>query len=403
MAAEAKIIAKAVARESLSDRIRPHLAAIAKRAAATEAARMVPAENIALIREAGFVRAMLPAVLGGDERDLADYCDGVRLLTQACPSTGWVTGVLNVHQAALCHFDVSVQKEILATGVDTIICSSGSPQIKAKLADGGITVSGTGRWSSGCDHAEWALVGVKVPDPSDSQYPQRRYRDYMFMAHRSEYVIDDTWYSTGMRGSGSKDLVFKELFVPYRRMERMDAIYFNYSHGAGTVDSWIGRIPFPLLFAIFLPAIALGCADGMIAEFTKRQRVRKNAYTGAQGILNPAGYIRLAESTHELESLSVYYRHLLDAMQHHGETAARLTESASLDMQSKFPFITTRATHVIDRLFEGAGSSAIADFNPMQRYWRDGHTARLHLGSDYDLSVQHHGRSLMGLMPSWEL
>jgi alkylation response protein AidB-like acyl-CoA dehydrogenase len=403
MVAEARVVSKAAVRQSLSDRIRPHLGTIATRAAATEAARMVSVETIDLIREAGFVRALLPAALGGDERDLSDYCDGVRTLAKACPSTGWVTGVLNVHQAALCHFDASVQKEILATGVDTIVCSSGSPAMKAKLADGGILVSGRGRWSSGCDHAEWALVGVKVPDPSDSQYPQRRYREYMFMAHRSEYVIDDTWYSTGMRGSGSKDLVFDKLFVPYRRIERMDAIYFNYSHGAGVVDSWIARVPFPLLFAVFLPAIALGCADGMIAEFTKRQRVRKNAYTGAQGILNPAGYMRLAESVHELESLTAYYRQLLDSMQRYGERGERLTEDKSLDMQSKFPFITTRATHVIDRLMEGAGSSAVADFNPMQRYWRDGHTARLHLGSDYDVSLQHHGRYLLGLMPTPDL
>lgn len=403
MVAETVNLPRSAPRESLSDRIRPHLVAIAKRAAATEAARMVPAENIAIIREAGFVRALLPAALGGDERDLSDYCEGVRTLTQSCPSTGWVAGVLNVHPAALCHFDVSVQKEVLATGVDTISCSSGSPQMKAKLAEGGIVVSGRGRFSSGCDHAEWALVGVRVPDPSDSQYPQRRYREYLFMAHRSEYVIDDTWYSAGMRGTGSKDLIFNELFVPYRRMERMDAVYFNYSHGAGTVDSWIARIPFPLLFGVFLPAVALGCADGMIAEFTKRQRTRKNAYTNAQGILNPAGYMRLAESVHELESLTTYYRHLLDSMQRHGERAGRLTEDQAHEMQSKFPFVTTRAVHVIDRLFEAAGASAMADFNPMQRYWRDGHTARLHLGSDYDLTLQHHGRHMLGLMPTPDL
>jgi 4-hydroxyphenylacetate 3-monooxygenase len=403
MVAELKTLRQPAARETLSERIRPHLETIAKRAAATEAARTVPVENMELIREAGFVRALLPAALGGDERDLWDYCDGVRTVTKACPSTGWVTGVLNIHQAAFGHFDPSVAKEILATGVDTIVCSSGSPQIKAQLAEGGIVVTGRGRWSSGCDHAEWALVGVKVPDPSDSQYPQRKYRDYMFMVHRSEYTIEDTWYSTGMRGSGSKDLLFNKLFVPYRRLERMDAVYFNYSHGAGVVDSWIARVPFPLLFAVFLPAVALGCADGMIAEFTKRQRVRKNAYTGAQGILNPAGYMRLAESAHELDSLSAYYHHLLQIMQRHGERGEPLTEAKSLELQSPFPFITTRATNVIDRLFEAAGSSAIADFNPMQRYWRDGHTTRLHQGSDYDVGLQHHGRFMMGLMPTPDL
>ena len=403
MAAETRTFSKPASRSSLSDNIRPHLAAIAKRAAACEAARTVPVENIEIIRDAGFMRAFLPAALGGDERDVCDYNDGVRTLAKACPSTAWVAGVLNVHPAAICHFDVSVQKEILATGVDTVMCSSGSPAMKARLADGGIVVSGRGRFSSGCDHAEWAMVGVKVPDTSDSQFPERRFRDFLFMAHRSEYVIDDTWYTAGLRGTGSKDLVFDNLFVPYRRMERLDAIYLGYSHGASTVDSWIGRIPFPLLFATFMSAVALGCADGMIEEFTKRQRTRKNILTGAQGILNPAGHMRLAESVHELESLTAYYRELLNEIQRHGERGDRLTEAKALHMQSTIPFITTRAVHVIDRLFEASGASSIADFNPMQRYWRDSHTTRLHVASDYDVSLLHHGRYMLGLMPTADL
>jgi 4-hydroxyphenylacetate 3-monooxygenase len=403
MATQLKIFDFPVVHSSLSEAITPHLGEIAKRATATEEARMVPPENIARVKEAGFVRALVPAQLGGDERDLFDYCDGIRTITKACPSTGWVSGVLNIHPVATGHFAPETQAEIMKTGVDTIICSSGTPSMKAKLADGGITVSGRGRWSSGCDHAEWAVVGVKVPDPSDARYPERNYRDYMFMAHRSEFTIDDTWYSTGLRGTGSKDLVFDNLFVPYRRMEGLDALNLGYTKGSGTVDSWITHLPFALLFAIFLPAVALGCADGMVEQFTKRQRSRKNAYTGAAGILNPAGYMRLAESVHELESLSVYYRQLLEDMQGYAERREKLSEAAFFEMQARFPFVTARAVHVIDRLFEGAGSSAIADFNPMQRYWRDGHTARLHQGMDYDLALQNHGRSIIGLPMTGDL
>jgi alkylation response protein AidB-like acyl-CoA dehydrogenase len=403
MDAQVKAIPKTASCETLADRVRPHLVAIAKRAAATEAARTVPPENIEIIKEAGFMRALLPAALGGDERDLIDFCEGVRSVSKACPSTGWVAGVLNVHPAAICHFDPSVQREILATGPDTVMCSSGSPQMKARLADGGIVVSGRGRFSSGCDHAEWAMVGVKAPDTSDAGYPERRYRDFLFMAHRGEFVIDDTWYTAGLRGTGSKDLVFDDLFVPFLRMERMDAIMFNYSHGAGTVDSWLSRVPFPLVFQVFMPAVALGCADGMIEEFTKRQRTRKNVLTGAQGILNPAHYMRLAESAHELESLSVYYRHLVELIQRHGERRERLTEENFLGMQSKIPFLTRRAIHLIDRLMEAAGASAMADFNPMQRYWRDSRTAGLHVASDYDVSLQQHGRFMVGLGPTPDL
>jgi hypothetical protein len=56
MAAESRTFHSPAPRESLSDRIRPHLTTIAKKAAATEAARMVSRESIQLIKDAGFVR-----------------------------------------------------------------------------------------------------------------------------------------------------------------------------------------------------------------------------------------------------------------------------------------------------------------------------------------------------------
>jgi 3-hydroxy-9,10-secoandrosta-1,3,5(10)-triene-9,17-dione monooxygenase len=159
----------------------------------------------------------------------------------------------------------------------------------------------------------------------------------------------------------------------------------------------------PVHFGSFLPAIALGCADGMIEEFVKRTRVRKNAYSGAAGILNAGGHMRLAESIHEIESLTVYYKHILDEMQDFGERRGRLTESAFHSMVQRLPFITDRALQVVERLFVGAGSSAVASFNPMQRYWRDAHAARMHTGSDYDTSMQWYGRNVLGLGPTPDL
>jgi alkylation response protein AidB-like acyl-CoA dehydrogenase len=398
MATQLKVDAEAKPRETLTERIKPYLAEIASRAAATEEARMVSVENIDIIRKVGFVRALLPANMGGDERDLWDYCDGIRTLVKACPSTGWVTGVLNIHPPGLLHYSKKVQNEVWATGVDTIISSSGTPVMKGKFVDGGILVNGRGQWSSGCDHAEWAMVGIKVPNMGDPQYPERNYAQYLFMAHRSEFTIDqNSWFSKGMRGSGSKDLIFDNLVVPMYRMERLEALNFGFASGDGGNDSWIARIPFSVVFPTFLPAIALGCADGMIEEFTKRQRSRKNYLTGAWGITNPAGHMRLAESIHERDSLSIFYKDILERMQKLGRDGHRPGETEFFEYQAKLNFVTARATDVIDRLFKGAGASAIADFSPMQRYWRDGHAARLHLGSDYDSSLQYHGRSVIGV------
>ena len=388
-------------RQSLSDRLTPYLEEIGSRRAEAQKNRFVPKENIEIIKKVGFARALLPKSVGGDERDLTDYCNGIRTLTKACTATGWVTGVNNVHPPVPLYFKPEVQKAIWANGVDQIIVSSGTPSMKAKLVDGGILVTGKGRWASGCDHSDWAMVGVKIPNLADEQYPERRYIDGMFMVKRDDYEIDDTWYSSGQRGSGSKDLVFKEHFVPWEWVEQQNAMAFGYTKGAGSVEGdWYTQIPMALLISVFLPAVALGCADGMMEQYTKRQRSRKNAYTGTAGILNPMGYYRLAEAEHELDAISVFFTDILNRIQALGQGGRKLNETEFMEMLSKLSFVADRTVKANQKLFEGAGSSAIADFNVMQQYWRDGQTVRLHTGMDLDLSLQRFGRSLIGLMPS---
>ena len=125
--------------------------------------------------------------------------------------------------------------------------------------------------------------------------------------------------------------------------------------------------------------------------------------TNAPGALNAASQMRLAESVHELDSLTAYYRQLADSMQRFGESGEPYTEEQFNAMLHAFPFVTTRAVAVINRLWEGAGSSAIFESNPMQRYWRDAQACRLHFGSDYDANRIQHGRYLLGLPPTPDL
>jgi alkylation response protein AidB-like acyl-CoA dehydrogenase len=388
--------------QSLRERVSPRLDEIAARAQQTEDQRSVPAENIEIIKEAGFVRAFAPREYGGDERDMWDYVDGVRAVTKACPSTGWVTGVLNVHQSIVPHFNRSIRDAVWADGPDTVIGSSGTAVIKAELVDGGVIVDGRAQWSSGCQHAEWIMVGLKVPDIGDA-IPNNRYRPMMFLAHRDEFTIEDTWYTESMKGTGSNDLIFNQLFVDWSRIEGTDALSFGYSRGVGNSDSWVTRLPIPIHFSCFFPAVALGCADGMIEEFMKRTKTRRNAYTGAAGIVNPGAHMRLAESVHEIESLTAYYKQQMEEMQEFGQSGDRLDEERWHRMLQRLPFISDRALNVVERLFVGAGSSAIASGGKLQRYWRDAHACRMHAGMDYDSSLQHHGRNMLGLMMTPDL
>jgi alkylation response protein AidB-like acyl-CoA dehydrogenase len=141
----------------------------------------------------------------------------------------------------------------------------------------------------------------------------------------------------------------------------------------------------------------------MYEQYLKRQRTRKNAYTRAQGILNQMGYTRLAHAEHRLDAIGKYYDSLCDDLQEFGLEKGTLSEEYFFGMLAKLAYVADEATDVINMLFEASGASAVADFNPMQRYWRDGNTVRLHQGMDYDVASQSHGRSLIGLPPTPDL
>ncbi|GAB3205899.1 hypothetical protein GCM10027262_12910 [Nocardia tengchongensis] len=67
---------------------------------------------------------------------------------------------------------------------------------------------GAWAWSSGCDHADWVVVGgpvVKDGKPVDFG---------SFLIPRSDYRIDDVWRVVGLRGTGSNTIVVEDVFVP---------------------------------------------------------------------------------------------------------------------------------------------------------------------------------------------
>ena len=137
------------------------------RAAAAEKARCVPPVTIADLRAAGLLRTLQPAVLGGFELPLDDAVLITTTLAEGCGSTGWVQGIFSDHCATLGMFDGRAQQDVWGASPDSLVSSGFLPAGKAARVDGGYRLSGRWPFSSGCDHADWALLRAFVPPPAD--------------------------------------------------------------------------------------------------------------------------------------------------------------------------------------------------------------------------------------------
>ncbi|MFD1191368.1 MULTISPECIES: acyl-CoA dehydrogenase family protein [Phenylobacterium] len=380
--------------EALQDRVRALLPTLAANAGKAEAERKVPEENIRLLREAGFTRALQPLAYGGLELSPEQYCPLIVDIAGACASTAWVAGLLAQHGHGLALMSKAVQDEVWADP-EALLSSSVAPINEGKAVDGGVILSGRFGWSSGCDHAQWACLGFRkaVPELGGMMLP------FYAVVPRKDYAILDDWHVAGLAGTGSKTLELKEVFVPEHRIDSVIGMNTGASKGYGLHDGGIYRAAFVPYFSFGFSAVAVGVARRFLDVYADKTAGRVRAYTGAQVGQTAPAYMRLAEATHMVRAAQA------TLSQDWAEIASRsrsgqLPSAAELAMwRTNQAYATRTAIGAVNLLFAGSGGSAWFLHNEMQRLWRDANMAGAHAYSDYDIATQRLGRDLLGLEP----
>ncbi|BBT17841.1 p-hydroxyphenylacetate 3-hydroxylase oxygenase component [Metapseudomonas otitidis] len=378
----------------LLDALREILPAIAANAAQAERDRMVPAENIAMLKGIGMHRAFQPRAYGGLEISLPEFTECVIALAGACASTAWAFSLLCTHSHQLAMFPKQLQDEIWGKDPDATASSSIAPFGRIEEVDGGVRFNGEMGWSSGCDHAEWAIVGCRRQNAEGELV-------YCFaVLPRSDYEIRDDWFAAGMRGSGTKTLVIKDAFVPNHRIQAAKDMMEGRSAGFGLYpDSKIFYTPYRPYFASGFASISLGIAERMLEAFKEKTRNRVRAYTGASvGTATPA-LMRLAESTHQVAAARAFLEKTWQDHAAHGERHEYPSRETLAYWRTNQAYAVKMCIQAVDRLFEAAGGTAWFEGNEMQRLFRDSHMTGAHAYTDYDVCAQILGRELMGLEP----
>lgn len=378
----------------LLERVREILPRIAENANLAEQERKVPEENIRLLKETGLHRAFLPKAYGGYEVSLPDFAECVVELAGACAGTAWAFSLLCTHNHQLAMFSKELQDEIWKDNPDATASSSIAPFSTIEEVEGGIILSGEMGWSSGCDWAEWAIVGCNRFDDEGNKV-------YSFaVIPREDYTIIDDWYAMGMRGSGSKTLKIENVFIPEHRIESAHDMMTGQSKGFGLYpESKIFYTPYRPYFASGFSAISLGVAERMLEAFKERTKNRVRAYTGAHvGTATPA-LMRIAESTHQVAAARALLEKTWQDHKVHGERKQYPDRETLTFWRTNQAYAVKMCIEAVDRLFGAAGASAWFDGNEMQRLFRDSHMTGAHAYTDYDVCAQILGRELMGLEP----
>ena len=379
-------IAQVLTPEELLRRASDLVPVLKERAAQTEELRRIPEETVQDILSSGLHRIGVPHKFGGLDVDYGLILEVGGLLGAGCGATAWCYCLWAAHAWLVGHWPLEAQQEVFGDSPD-VLCASSLNGTRSTLekVTGGFQLTGRWEFSSGCDAAGWIILGADVPDGR-----------VWVLVPSSDYKIIDTWFVSGLRGTGSNDIAVENAFVPHHRVTEVAR--------AGDGD-WTGweihkharyRIPVPVLLGWDLVAPMVGIALGMIEEFTSQ-------LTGTSGPGRTAELsgvqMRLSQASAEVDAARALMRaDLLETFKtaQNGEPFTTLERAR---IRRDKAFIAQLCLSSVNRLFELSGGHAIFNSESLQRHHRDIQAAVRRDGFIMEIGGLQYGRVALGLEP----
>lgn len=370
-----------------------------ERIATAERLRRLPDENVASVRAAGLFKILQARSLGGYEESLRTHIDVVATLASGCAATGWCAGVIHAHSWLMGLFPWQAQSDAFGTDPDAIISAVISPRGTAKRVNGGYLLNGFWPFCSGCEHAQFLLLGGAVHEDGGSTVDEGD-----FLVPVADITIKDDWNVVGLRGTGSCSIVANNAFVPAHRYLSLPAVIAGEAPGLKRQEGWLYRAAAVPVLALAITPAALGIAEAALAAFTNRLPGREVAYTQREVQIDmPVTHMQVAEAATKISTARLTLYHCADEI----EAAARASETMAFAKRARVRMDCAWAVRLclegVEILMLASGGSGISDKNPVQGAWRDLHAINMHGLLNLHTNQEMYGRVLLGLRPNTPL
>jgi indole-3-acetate monooxygenase len=345
-----------LAAEELSPLARDH-------AASTEEHRRLPDELVDALRASGLFRAGAPASVGAAEAPPAVTLSCAEAIARGDASAGWCVSIAATSSLLGGWLPSDGLSEVFGDP-GNVAAGVWAPRGAARPVDGGYRVSGRWAFCSGIMHSEYLFGGCMV-DRGDGPPTPR-----VIAMPVGELKIVDTWHTSGLCGTGSHDAIADDVFVP----ERLSLWLLD----PATDDAALYRFPILGFFALSIAAAALGNARGAIDDLSELAVDKVGQGSSRTLAEKPATWAAVGAAEASLRAArALYYEAIEEAWE-----AAQSTEPVSVELRTGLRLAATHAVRtsadVARAMYDLGGGSAIYESSPLQRRFRDAHSATAH-------------------------
>ena len=334
----------------------------AERAPAHDAGESFVAENFADLKEVGVLAAGVPSELGGGGASYAQLCDMLRVLAHSCGSTA-LTLSMHTHFIAttvwrwrhdtkavegLLRRIVQERLQVVGSGASDWLTPSGI----AERVEGGFRINAQKMFASGVPSGDLFATQAVYNDPQSGPTALH----FALPIKGGGIDPQDTWHVLGMRGTGSKHVVIKDVFVPEAAISfrRPAGKWIPFFHLYACI------MPLPLIYAVYL-GIAEAARDIALTSVRKRRD-------------DPELAPLVGEMENELASARFAHRDMVEAAERCEQPGPETTNRIMIGRT----LVGRAAIAAVEKAMEIVGGGSFYRAAGLERLFRDVQGARFH-------------------------
>src|SRR6202171_442007 len=374
---------------AMLERARALVPRLAERASAAAAARQLPAKTIAAYHAAGILRILQPRRFGGLQGRFSLFSRIVEELTFGCASSAWVYAVLAEHQWIIAQYPEQAQIDVWGDDPLAVASSSLAPRAPARKVPGGWRLSGRYTFSSGCDFAQWAILGAFLGEAGDP-----RTIAYLLVPLAEVGIVDD-WQGLGLAGTGSKSLMLHD-FIPEHRCVMVRDLFKGTPPGALVHPDYpVLRAPRGFLVSYSLPPVAIALARRALDLVCRDLSTRVS-----RGVTKMADsevvQMAVGEAAAAIDAATTLLHLGRDYSTDEVSSGRRITEAEALRARRDMVYAQHQVGWALERLCELSGARWVYDSDPLQEIRRDVMTILTHHAASRPAAFAPYGHLLLG-------
>ncbi|MGA4846735.1 acyl-CoA dehydrogenase family protein [Streptomyces sp. G5(2025)] len=340
-----------------------------------EHTRQMPRPVFEALRDEGFTRMWVSRAFGGQQVALDTGMAVLEALARLDASVSWQIGV----QGAIGRLSDYLPEESsrrLFLDSDGFVVGGVKPSGLAEPVDGGYLLRGEWAMASGSAHAEWLVCTALISEDWKPVMTPAGPDIVMLFVPASAVHHRDTWYTVGLRGTGSNHFRVDERFVPAELAVRKELM--------AKAPPARGSRGYPIGYFDFGPfstaPVALGIARDALDTFRETAQVK----TPASGTQTLAANHVVQERFARAE-IAVYATRLLlhDAARQVVAAAGEGGDELSALIRLSSASLAEHTTAAVEATYTLAGTASLYATNRLERCFRDVHSVTKHIALSY--------------------